>query len=77
MVMSSLFPRVGETRLCRVRAPLMRPLNLAAVVIVAAALVHHIETKVMEVELVPVTNRLQSMVPRTTYKQSSKATQLH
>ena len=45
---------MGETRLCQVRAPLTRHLNRAKVVVVAAILVHHVETMVVAVELVAV-----------------------
>jgi len=48
-------PRVGETRPCRVRAPLIKYLNRAKVVAVAVTLVHHIETTVV-VESASMTN---------------------
>ena len=43
---------VGETRPCRVRTLLMKNLNRAKVVVVAASLVRHVDTMVVEVELV-------------------------
>jgi len=55
----------------------MKHLNRAMAVAVAATLAHHIETKVVEVELVPVTNQPQSMVTRARYVQHSKTTQLY
>ena len=58
-------PGVGETRLCRMRVPLTKPLNWAKVVVVAATLVHYIDTMVMVeaamgvgVELASVTDQL-------------------
>jgi len=50
---------VGETRPYRVRVPLTKHLNRAKVVIVKAALVHHVETK-MEIELASMTNKWSS-----------------
>jgi len=60
--MSSSFFPVGVTQPCRVRAPLMKYLNRAMMVTVTATLVHHIKTKVVEVKLMPVINRLQSKI---------------
>jgi len=55
----------------------MKHLNRAMMVTVTATLVHNIETKVVEVELASVTDRLQSMVTRERYMQYDKLTQLH
>ena len=55
------FPRVRETRPCQVRASLTKHLNQVMVLIEESTLVRHIETKVVEVELTSVTNKLQSM----------------
>ena len=53
-----IFLRVEETRAFRVRAPLTNHLNRVKVVAVTATLVHHIVTKVVEVKLAFVTDRL-------------------
>ena len=55
--MSHHFPQVGESRPCRVRTPLMKHLNQAMMVAVTVTLMHHIETKVVVVELVSVSDR--------------------
>ena len=49
---------VGETCPCRVRTLLTKHFNRARVVVVAASLVRHVDTMVVEVELVSVTGRL-------------------
>jgi len=70
-VMSSSIPPVvmGETRPCRVRTLLMKHLNRAKVVIVAASLVRHVDTIVVEVELVSVTDRLLKMAARSSHRE--------
>ena len=51
----------------------IRAMEVAA----TAKLVHHIETKMVEVKLVPVIDRPQLMVARARYVQHSKLTQLY
>jgi len=57
MMSSSFSLGVGETRPCRMKASLLKYLSQAMEVAVAIALVHHIDTKVVEVEPASVTNR--------------------
>jgi len=49
---------MGETRPCRVKDPLMKYFNRAKLVIVTATLLYHVVTKVVEVELAFVSDRL-------------------
>ena len=70
-------PGMGETRPCRVRAPLTTHLNRDKAVVVATTLVHHIEIKVVEVKLASMTNRWSSMRARARYMQRDRSTQLH
>jgi len=51
-------PGMGETRPYRVRTLLMKYLNQVKMVVVAATLIHRVETMVVEVELVSVTGQL-------------------
>ena len=67
----------GKTRPYQVRIPLTKHLNRNKVVVVTATLVHHIEAKVVEVELAFVTNMWPSMVAREKYMQRDKSTQRH
>jgi len=55
----------------------MKHLNRAMVMVEESILVYHIETKVVDVKLVFVTDRPQSMVARVGYMQYNKSTQLH
>jgi len=56
--MSSSFPRGGRNSTLSREAPLTKHLNRAKVVVMTAALVHHAEIMVVEVELVSGTGRL-------------------
>ena len=49
---------VRKTRPCRVRTPLIKHLSQTKVVVMAATLIHRVETMVVELELVSVTGQL-------------------